>query len=678
MAGSVLVAMGDTRPDRQTRGRDVRDVANAGGTGADGAWPVTGDAPIGSGSAPTVTGSAPTDSAPTHSVPTDSAPTDSAPTDSAPTHSARGDGAPTGGARGDGASARGRRARHLGALVLAGAVGALGATLVVITGGRLALGPVVRPPTAWFGLLDPVATDKPSLLPVVLLLGATLLVGAWWWACRRSQRGELSLRGVAALICCWSAAPLFGPPILSLDVYSYVAQGAMLSAGLDPYAAGPALLGSHPAALAADPIWQDTPSPYGPVGLGLFHAVTALTGGRVVRSVILLRVVTTVAVAALAWCLVRAVPAHRRPWALAAGVGGPVVLLELLGAVHLEAVMMALAAAGLLAALRGRVGLGLALLTAAALTKWPAAMIMVVLLARRWADLAVGPAAAAEPEPEPESAPNPADGPSPGAPVRTRTATGSLAGRGLALGRRLAAAITASAPVRWVGGGGTDRRWALPGPSTRGPVARVLTAMIRDLAVIAATATVLSLLLVPDGLGWVRATSTPSHGLSLYSPVSALANLLAIVTDTPGPALPGSDLLGLARAAGMAGAALLIGWLLITVRRRDVPATCGLALLSLALLGPVLYPWYLVWGMVPLVMARGVPRRRVLMAVGAAGAFLSVPHPEVLFVGEPEVTSWFAREGPVVLIVLLVCAGVGLIARRRLVSGTRAEVYRSM
>ncbi|WP_198536198.1 polyprenol phosphomannose-dependent alpha 1,6 mannosyltransferase MptB [Pseudofrankia saprophytica] len=594
--------MGDTRPDRQTRRRQVHDAAKAGGT--------------------------------------DAGATNAGGTDDGTAGHESADGPRSDGPRTGGASPRGRRARHLGTLALGGAVGALGATLVVVTGGRLALGPVVRPPTAWFGLLDPVAVDKPSLLPVVLLFGAALLVGAWWWACRRSQRGELSLRGVAVLICCWSAAPLVGPPILSLDVYSYVAQGAMLSNGLDPYAAGPALLGSHPAALAADPIWRDTPSPYGPVGLGLFHAVAALTGGQVVRSVILLRIVAAVAVAALAWCLVRSVPAQRRPWALAAGVGGPIVLLELLGAVHLEAVMMALAAAGLLAALRGRVGLGLALLTAAALTKWPAAMIMVVVLARRWADLAVGPAEPAEMKgpAEPAAEPEPA----------ARAALGG------------------------------PRSGALPGRPARGPVARVLTAVIRDLAVIAATAAALSLLLVPDGLGWVRATSTPSHGLSLYSPVSALANLLAIVTDTPGPALPGSDLLGLARAAGMAGAALLIGWLLITVRHRDVPATCGLALLSLALLGPVLYPWYLVWGMVPLVMARGVARPRVLMVVGAAGAFLSVPHPEVLFVGEPEVTSWFAREGPVVLIVLLACAGAGLLARRRLVSAARAEVYRSM
>jgi len=504
---------------------------------------------------------------------------------------------------------RAPRARTAG-LVAAAALGAVGATLVVVTGGRLALGPMVRPPTAWFGLLDPVASNQPSALPAVLLVGAALLVGAWWWACRRCQRGELSLRGVTVLICCWAAAPLVGPPILSLDVYSYVAQGVMVSAGLDPYTAGPALLGSDPAALAADPIWRNTPSPYGPVGLALFHGVTALTGGQVVSSVLALRAVSTMAVAVLAWCLTRAVPAARRPWVLSVTVGGPVVLLELLGAVHLEAVMMALAAAGLLAALRGRPMLGLGLLTAAALTKWPAAVILLVLLARRWADLAVEPAA------DP--------------------------------GRRPRVMATS----------------------------RVLATAGRDLAVVAGTAGALSLL-VPDGLGWVRATSTPSLGLSLYSPVSALANLIAIITGAPGAALPGSEPLRIARAAGMVVSALLIGWLLLTVRRRDVVSSCGLALLCLALLGPVLYPWYLVWGTVPLAMARGPRRPGLLVAIGAFGALLSVPHPELLFVGRPEVTNWFAREGPVVL-VLLVTGAAAVLAWRHRGGPSRAGLVRSV
>jgi alpha-1,6-mannosyltransferase len=490
------------------------------------------------------------------------------------------------------AGTRRSAARRMGALVAAGATGSVGAMLIVVTGGRLALGPVVKPPTPWFGLLDPVAADQPSVLPAVLLAGAALLVGAWWWVCRRCQRGELSLRGVVVLICCWSAAPLVGPPILSLDVYSYVAQGVMLSAGLDPYTAGPSLLGADPAALAADPLWSNTPSPYGPVGLGLFHAVAALTGGRVVRAVLLLRGVATLAVVTLAWCLVRAVPAPRQPWALAVTVGGPVVLLELVGAVHLEAVMMALAAAGLLAVQRGRVGLGLALITAASLTKWPAAVILVVLLARRWTDLA----AAEEP-------------------------------------------------------GASGRLWPRQ-------VRRVLVTAGRDLAVVAGTAAALTLLLVPDGLGWVRATSTPSLGFSLYSPVSALANLLAIITGMPGAALPGSEPLRIARGLGIAIAALVIGWLLLTVRRRDVLTSCGLALLCLALLGPVLYPWYLVWGTVPLAMARGAQRPGLLVVVGAFGALLSVPHPELLFVGQPGVIDWFSREGPVVLVILVVCADV--------------------
>ncbi|ADP80113.1 polyprenol phosphomannose-dependent alpha 1,6 mannosyltransferase MptB [Pseudofrankia inefficax] len=533
---------------------------------------------------------------------------------------------------GDGGTGRRHGAvRRVGALVAAGVTGSVGATLVVITGGRLALGPAVQPPTAWFGLLDPVSLNEPSVLPGVLIAGAALLVGAWWWVCRRCQRGELSLRGVVTLICCWSVVPLVGPPILSLDVYSYVAQGVMVSSGLDPYTAGPALLGSAPAALAADPIWQNTPSPYGPVGLALFHAVAALTGGRVVRSVLLLRFVTTLAVVALAWCLTRAVPAARRPWTLAVTVGGPVVLLELLGAVHLEAVMMALAAAGLLAVLRGRPALGFGLLTAAALTKWPAAVILVVLLARRWADLAI----------------EPTDAPTTAGPVAGTSAADSPAD---------------SEPAGSAAGGFRRRR-----------ARRVLVTAGRDLAVVACTVAALSLLLVPDGLGWVRATSTPATGFSVYSPTSALANLIAIATGMPGAALPGSEALRIARGIGMVLAVMVIGWLLVTVRRRDVLTTCGIALLCLAVLGPVLYPWYLVWGTVPLAMARGAQRPGLLILVGALGALLSVPHPELLFVGRPEITDWFTREGPIVLAVLVLCGAAAFLARRRFTQPARRD-----
>jgi alpha-1,6-mannosyltransferase len=347
--------------------------------------------------------------------------------------------------------------------------------------------------------------------------------------------------------------------------------------------------------------------------------------------VLVLRGVTTLAVVALAWCLTRAVPAARRPWTLAVTVGGPVVLLELLGAVHLEAVMMALAAAGLLAALRGRPALGLGLLTAAALTKWPAAVILVVLLARRWADLATEPAGAPAPDGS-AVATSSTDGPADGEPA------GSAAGAARARRAR-----------------------------------RVLVTAGRDLAVVAATVAALSLLLVPDGLGWLRATSTPSLGFSLYSPVSALANLIAMVSGMPGAALPGSEALRIARAVGMVVAALAIGWLLLTVRRRDVLTSCGLALLCLALLGPVLYPWYLVWGTVPLAMARGAQRPGLLFLVGAFGALLSVPHPELLFVGRPAVTDWFTREGPVVLIVLMVTAVAVFLARRRFTQPARRD-----
>jgi alpha-1,6-mannosyltransferase len=253
--------------------------------------------------------------------------------------------------------------------------------------------------------------------------------------------------------------------------------------------------------------------------------------------------------------------------------------------------MMAFAAAGMLAVLRGRPGLGWALLTAAALTKWPAAVILLVLLVRRWVDLA--------------------------------------------------------------------------GEAGPGRARRVASVVGRDLAIVAVTGLALSFVLIPDGFGWVRASSTPSIGLSLYSPVSAFANLIAILDGRPGAAMPGSGPLRIARVVCMALGALAVLGLLLTVRRRDPLTTSGIALLTIALLGPVLYPWYLVWGMVPLAMSRGVPRRGLLMVVGALGALLSIPHPELLLVGRPWLVEWFSREGPIVLAVLVACGIAVFVARRR-------------
>ena len=65
-------------------------------------------------------------------------------------------------------------------------------------------------------------------------------------------------------------------PIFSRDVYSYAAQGAMMSYHINPYHYGPFTLGAGPYVNPVDPLWLNTPAPYGPLFLmmdGFFASV---------------------------------------------------------------------------------------------------------------------------------------------------------------------------------------------------------------------------------------------------------------------------------------------------------------------------------------------------------------------------------------------------------------------
>src|SRR6202020_1304090 len=74
----------------------------------------------------------------------------------------------------------------------------------------------------------------------------------------------------------------------SRDTYSYLAQGALLRDGLDPYAVGPI---DNPNALLdnVSPIWTITTAPYGPAFIMIARLVTMLVGNHVIVGTMLLR-----------------------------------------------------------------------------------------------------------------------------------------------------------------------------------------------------------------------------------------------------------------------------------------------------------------------------------------------------------------------------------------------------
>ncbi|WP_305784709.1 polyprenol phosphomannose-dependent alpha 1,6 mannosyltransferase MptB [Symbioplanes lichenis] len=210
---------------------------------------------------------------------------------------------------------------------------------------------------------------RPGL--VCAYAGLTLLVLGWWWY---GRCGPAPARHRWATLGLWSAPLVLAPPLFSRDVYSYLAQGLMADSGIDVYRFGPERLGG-PVAAQVPALWQDTPSPYGPVWLLISRTVTAVTGTHLGAGVTGMRLVAAGGVALIAL----AVPVLAR----AGGVDGarawwlvvlnPLVLIHLVSGAHNDALMAGLLAVGLAAAVRRRPILGAVVVSLAALVKAPAA-----------------------------------------------------------------------------------------------------------------------------------------------------------------------------------------------------------------------------------------------------------------------------------------------------------------
>ncbi len=152
---------------------------------------------------------------------------------------------------------------------------------------------------------------------------------------------------------------------------------------------------------------------------------------------------------------------------------------------------------------------------------------------------------------------------------------------------------------------------------------RRIRAIATDTAAFAVTAFGLAAS-VPDGWGFLRALGTPGLTLTPAAPTSLFFRLLVALRNA-GLVLPSDNiLLTFARITGLTVGGVLCIALAATASRRPLAATVGLCMMSLALLAPVLYPWYLLWGLVPLAMV--FTRYRAVLTVGMGlGPLLAMP-----------------------------------------------------
>lgn len=256
-------------------------------------------------------------------------------------------------------------------------LGVVGSAAVALGGWAAGTLPDRDPWGLWLPR-GPRATEAGILLAY---LGLTLLVVAWWRYGRliTERPSAVSVRDTLATLGWWAAPLLLAPPLYSADVYSYIAQGAMVLEGHDVYGAGPSVLDPRglggDAAASVGAHWTDTPAPYGPVFLLVAEGVTQITGGRIVPAVLGMRVVAVAALGLAVWALLRLAPRGGRSGALWLGALNPLVLIHVVGGMHNDGLMVALLLASAALALRGRRWIaGSALVGLAMMVKSPAAL----------------------------------------------------------------------------------------------------------------------------------------------------------------------------------------------------------------------------------------------------------------------------------------------------------------
>jgi alpha-1,6-mannosyltransferase len=215
------------------------------------------------------------------------------------------------------------------------------------------------------------------LSSVLLWTGVGLLLIAWLELGRRVVAGTATEFTMRATTGFWLAPLLVSVPVFSRDTYSYLAQGALLRDGFDPYAVGPV---ANPNALLdnVSPIWTITTAPYGPVFILIAKLVTMVVGNHVIAGTMLLRLCMLPGLALLIWAAPRL--AHHLgtsgATALWICVLNPLVLIHLMGGVHNEMLMVGLMAAGIALTFQGRHVLCVTLITVAIAVKATAGISM--------------------------------------------------------------------------------------------------------------------------------------------------------------------------------------------------------------------------------------------------------------------------------------------------------------
>ncbi|MER6667349.1 polyprenol phosphomannose-dependent alpha 1,6 mannosyltransferase MptB [Amycolatopsis japonica] len=213
-----------------------------------------------------------------------------------------------------------------------------------------------------------------TLATVSLYVGFVLILAAWV----RLGQSAASTREIVRAAWLWCVPLLCAPPLFSTDLYTYLAQGAVAHAGLDPYTHVAAELPPSPITDSAAGDWLSISSPYGPLQILIVKSVLAVTGENVLLGTFMTRLALLPGLALICFsvpvlCRHLGARPERALWMTAAN---PLMVLCVVSGGHNDLLMTGLLAAGTALVLTHAPGTGFALVALAAAVKAPAAVAL--------------------------------------------------------------------------------------------------------------------------------------------------------------------------------------------------------------------------------------------------------------------------------------------------------------
>ena len=432
-------------------------------------------------------------------------------------------------------------------------------------------------PTANTTATDP-GNETLLMLGLLLVYGGLVLLLRVWLQLAKALRNRpgVPMLYLGLILALWLIPMLVTAPMFSRDVFSYAAQGEMVSHHINPYIYGPFTLGAGPYVSPVDPLWGNTPAPYGPLFLMIDGFFASITMHTATATVMALRVLELAAVVLLAYCIPKlARTVGRDPGeAFVFAVLNPLVIISLVGSAHNDALMVALLVAGLTASRLKHPVWGIVLCALAAAVKAPAALGILYIA---WAWLGEG------------------------TPIRQRVRPIVLAGL---LSAGVLAALTAVSGL---------------------------------------------------GLGWVKNLATPGTVRSWAAPATALGMAFTGLSHAVGWMVDQASVLSVTRSMGLLVAVVAGVWLLKESDRIGQLTSLGLTLLLFVILGPVVQPWYLSWGLILLApVARGKIRTTIIV-LSVAAPFIGLP-------GGREMLVQLLHADPLVIAISLVALLIFVVA----------------